>query len=100
MQNHHVHAFLDPDEWNIFQNIIHEGNMYVLQNFQVKESTGNLRPVSSNMSIVFTHMTTMTPLVDDLPAIPMHKFEFVQLQDLRNFCNSYSSDLLPTNSIG
>lgn len=95
-----MHAFVNPQEWNFFHNIVDEGELYLLQNFQVVEVTGNLRPVTTAMLILFTPSTIMNHAILDLPHIPMHKFELVPFGDVIHPSKSSPPDQTPTFSIG
>ncbi|KAK1374264.1 hypothetical protein POM88_030457 [Heracleum sosnowskyi] len=48
--NNHMHAVVRPEIWKYFGPNIHEGTMYRISNFVVKEAIGKLRPVSSRYS--------------------------------------------------
>lgn len=48
-----MHVFMKAELWNNFHGVIHEGNTYVVEKFEVIETGGPLRPVSSAMSIDF-----------------------------------------------
>lgn len=81
-QNYHMHAYVRQQKWAEIQNIVHEGNMYIVEKFQVTEARDGLRPVSSPFCIMFLNDTVITPIVRYFPAIPRHKFEFVPFHDL------------------
>lgn len=80
--------------------MIFEGNIYDLQHFVTTAATGTLRPVSSNMSIIFSIFTTVQPVPLEASTIPRHKFEVVELSDLYNFPRFYAAADTPLYSIG
>ncbi|KAK1378621.1 hypothetical protein POM88_025365 [Heracleum sosnowskyi] len=88
-ENHHVHAFALPEDWNKFLTVILEGRLYEISDFYAKRAQGHLRSVSSEFKIYFTDSTVVRPiLIDDLQ-IPMHKFEFVDFNQIHKFCFSH-----------
>lgn len=95
-----MQASIFPPQWNLIQNIIHEGNLYVLTNFIVVQATGWLRSVSSNVKIIFmgAMIVEALPLPDAI--IPMHKFEFTCLEDLYHLTLSYTGHNSPVYATG
>lgn len=100
LQNHQIHAFVKGDIWNIIGNQIVEGNVYVVSNFIVKVATGSLRPVHSDMSIMFTNCTIVQPVITDNFIIPMYKFNFSELGDLPAIFSTFEENRSPLYSIG
>ena len=80
-QNSNIHAYAYPDNWTAIGKSVLEGKVYVVENFQVRDSTGRLRPVSNKKCIRLLSSTTIDE-VDDDTMIPYHKFEFMDLADL------------------
>ncbi|WOG95206.1 hypothetical protein DCAR_0414512 [Daucus carota subsp. sativus] len=79
--NSNIHAYAYPDNWTAIGKSVLEGKVYVVENFQVRDSTGRLRPVSNKKCIRLLSSTTIDE-VDDDTMIPYHKFEFMDLADL------------------
>lgn len=100
IQNHHIHAFALPEDWNRFLTIILEGRLYEISDFYAKKTQGHLRPVSSALKIYFTDSTVVRPiLIDDLQ-IPMHKFEFVNFKQIHKLCSGQKQYDTPDQAIG
>lgn len=95
-QNFHVHAFVHSDVWNIFQ----EGNIYVMKNFVTRVASRTLRPVSFNISILLTNLTTINHCPLNTPTIPRHKFEIVELDEIYNIASSYDPVEIHVYTIG
>ncbi|XP_074347202.1 uncharacterized protein LOC141686036 [Apium graveolens] len=76
--NNHVHAFAYPNIWNGFKTLVIEGDVYVFDQFSVKDAVGNLKPVQTDICIRFSQYTTVTAIEDD-GMIPAYKFEFLDL---------------------
>lgn len=53
-QDYHIHASIYPDVWDLFSNVLLEGNLYEISHFLTREATGIHRPVSSKMSVTLT----------------------------------------------
>ncbi|KAK1393529.1 hypothetical protein POM88_012585 [Heracleum sosnowskyi] len=84
-----------PEIWKYFGPNIHEGTMYRISNFVVKEAIGKLRPVSSQFLIIFSKVTLMQVLDNESFFIPKHKFEIVNLRDLHLLANDIHEGVLP-----
>ncbi|KAL1823760.1 hypothetical protein ACET3Z_010538 [Daucus carota] len=84
--NSHVHAYVYPDNWRAIDKEVVEGNVYVIENFQVWETVGKLKPVSTRLCIRLLSSTYIEPVADDA-MIPRHKFEFMDMGDLLDECN-------------
>lgn len=95
-----MHAFVLAEVWNIFQDVVHEGKIYVVHNFKVIEAKGSLRLVSSTMSIILIQSIVVNDLFHDIPAIPMNKFEFVPFGKLFDFDQFSMLNQAPSRSAG
>lgn len=78
---------------------MHEGNCYEVFNFITIIPIERLRPVTFNIKILFSSTTTVTP-DDDGVFIPVHKFEFVDFEEIFNRALSYEPMQEPTYAIG
>lgn len=67
--------------WDKIGKEVVEGNVYMIETFNVRDPGGNLKPVSSDNNVRCTNEITFRPCPDDL-MIPLHKFEFLDLGDL------------------
>ncbi|KAL2892350.1 Replication factor A protein 1 [Bienertia sinuspersici] len=63
-----------------FTNLLEEGQLRIIANFGVGQSTGNYRPTQHPYKINF-FFTTSVQICDELP-IPLHGFNFVSLDDI------------------
>ena len=81
MQNYHLHAYVYPDTWKAIGKDVKEGGVYIIESFQVRDTYGRLRPVSTNVDLRFLNSTKIQPVEDDI-MIPLHKFEILEVGDL------------------
>ncbi|XP_074327946.1 uncharacterized protein LOC141665860 [Apium graveolens] len=79
--DNHVHAFAYHNIWNGFSMKNMEADVYVFDQFAVKDLVGNLKPVQSTLCIRFTG-STIVRTADDDGMILSQKFEFLDLGDL------------------
>lgn len=94
-----MHAFSYADTWNAIGTNVVEGGVYVIQDFAVKDTAGNLKPVSTRNTIRFNNGTTFEPSVDN-SMIPLHKFEFIDLGGLYNIASLYEPNENPEFATG
>lgn len=99
-QDYHVHAYASNSVWQWWNDIIHEGNFYEFMDFETREATGFLRPVSSMIRIHFTHVTTGHEIIQPPLFIPMHKFELKSVKELCDYSHSLELDHVPAFSMG
>ena len=99
LQNSHIHAYAYPDNWTAIGKEVVEGNVYVIENFQVRDSTGKLKPVSNKLCIRLLSSTIIIDQPNDL-LIPVHKFEFMDLGDLSEEAKKIVGDENPEFAIG
>ncbi|KAL1809544.1 hypothetical protein ACET3Z_026534 [Daucus carota] len=92
--NSHVHAYVYPDNWRAIDKEVTEGNVYVIENFQVRDTIGKLKPVSSRLCIRLLSSTYIEPVADDA-MIPRHKFEFMDMGDLLDECTRLTENQNP-----
>ncbi|KAL1815520.1 hypothetical protein ACET3Z_018094 [Daucus carota] len=92
--NSHVHAYAYPDNWRAIDKEVTEGNVYVIENFQVRDTIGKLKPVSSRLCIRLLSSTYIEPVADDA-MIPRHKFEFMDMGDLLDECTRLTENQNP-----
>ncbi|WOH11483.1 hypothetical protein DCAR_0830970 [Daucus carota subsp. sativus] len=92
--NSHVHAYVYPDNWRAIDKEVVEGKVYVIENFQVRETIGKLKPVSTRLCIRLLSSTYIEPVEDDA-MIPRHKFEFMDMGDLLEECNRLTENQNP-----
>lgn len=89
------------ENWNLIgANVLVEGAIYDIRNFHTIQAAGNLRPVSSPISIRFSVHTIIHQIEDEDWSIPKYKFEFVDLLDLENYVESNITDEPPPTTIG
>ncbi|XP_017233205.1 replication protein A 70 kDa DNA-binding subunit C [Daucus carota subsp. sativus] len=92
--NSHIHAYVYPDNWRTIDKEVVEGNVYVIENFQVRETIGKLKPVSTRLCIRLLSNTVIEPVEDDV-MIPKHKFEFMDMGDLLFECQRLTENQNP-----
>ncbi|KAL1811216.1 hypothetical protein ACET3Z_021281 [Daucus carota] len=92
--NSHIHAYVYPDNWRAIDKEVVEGNVYVIENFQVRETIGKLKPVSTRLCIRLLSSTVIQPVEDDV-MIPKHKFEFMDMGDLLFECQRLTENQNP-----
>ncbi|KAL1826798.1 hypothetical protein ACET3Z_005210 [Daucus carota] len=92
--NSHIHAYVYPDNWRAIDKEVVEGNVYVTENFQVRETIGKLKPVSTRLCIRLLSSTVIEPVEDDV-MIPKHKFEFMDMGDLLFECQRLTENQNP-----
>ncbi|KAL1815245.1 hypothetical protein ACET3Z_017819 [Daucus carota] len=98
-QDSHLEAFVVSEAWNVLQDMMFEGQVYDIYSFVCCDSTGKLRPVSSNISIVLTSQTVVLPAPNEVSNIPRHKFEITELSQLYSLTRSYPLDVIPSHAI-
>ena len=86
--------------WDVLQDMVFEGKIYDIYTFICCDCFGKLRPVSSNISIVFTSQTVVLPTPNEISTIPRHKFEITELSQLYSLKRSYPLDVIPSHAIG
>ncbi|KAK1387473.1 hypothetical protein POM88_015651 [Heracleum sosnowskyi] len=79
--------------------VVTEGKVYDIRNFNTRIATGTLRPVLSNYCIDFTNESIIIPVLQDDFTLPFHKFEFTDLANLTDIVNSYPETKCPEYSI-
>ncbi|KAL1824043.1 hypothetical protein ACET3Z_010821 [Daucus carota] len=79
--NSHIHAYVYPDNWTTIGKEVVEGKVYVVQNFQVRDALGRLRPVANKLCIRLLSTTVIEEHPNDV-MIPLHKFELMDVGDL------------------
>ena len=99
VQNSHIHAYVYPDNWRAIDKEVVEGNVYVIENFQVRETIGKLKPVSTRLCIRLLSSTVIQPVEDDV-MIPKHKFEFMDMGDLLFECQRLTENQNPEFAYG
>lgn len=87
------------DTWNTIGNGVVEGNVYKVENFQVRDTIGRLKPVFTKLCICLLSSSNIVGVENDV-MIPAHKFEFMDLEDLFAECNKYTNDENPEFDIG
>ncbi|XP_063935176.1 uncharacterized protein LOC135147006 isoform X1 [Daucus carota subsp. sativus] len=92
--NSHVHAYVYPDNWRAIGKEVAEGKVYVVENFQVRDTIGKLKPVSTKLCLRLLNSTTIKEVEDDV-MIPKHKFEFMDMGDLLEECDRLSENQNP-----
>ncbi|KAL6500614.1 hypothetical protein OROHE_025411 [Orobanche hederae] len=92
--NSHVHAYVYPDNWRAIGKEVIEGVVYIIENFQVRDTIRRLKPVSTKLCIRLLSSTTIESVENDA-MIPLHKFEFMDLSDLVKECNKITNDENP-----
>lgn len=99
MQNSHVHAYVYPDNWRAIGKEVAEGKVYVVENFQVRDTIGKLKPVSTKLCLRLLNSTTIKEVEEDV-MIPKHKFEFMDMGDLLEECDRLSENQNPEFAYG
>ncbi|WOH08788.1 hypothetical protein DCAR_0728236 [Daucus carota subsp. sativus] len=83
-----------PDNWRAIDKEVAEGKVYVLENFQVRETIGKLKPVSTRLCIRLLSSNVIEAVEDDV-MIPKHKFEFMDMGDLLDECQRLTENQNP-----
>lgn len=99
VQNSHIHAYVYPDNWRAIDKEVAEGKVYVLENFQVRETIGKLKPVSTRLCIRLLSSNVIEAVEDDV-MIPKHKFEFMDMGDLLDECQRLTENQNPEFAYG
>ncbi|XP_017256410.1 replication protein A 70 kDa DNA-binding subunit C [Daucus carota subsp. sativus] len=81
--NYHLHAYVYPDTWKAIGKDVKEGGVYIFEGFQVRDTYGRLRPVSTNIDLRFLNSTKIQAVEEDI-MIPKHKFEIMEVGDFSN----------------
>lgn len=95
IQNYAIHASIRHELWNIFVNVIMEGNIYDISQFSTIVARGKVRPLRSHMCITFTNRTLVDQVMEDDMRILFHKFDFSEIGDLGDIVDSYPEDKSP-----
>ena len=99
LQNTHVHGYVYPDNWRAIGKEVAEGKVYTFENFQVRDTIGKLRPVSTRLCIRLLSSTIIECVEEDV-MIPNHKFEFMDMGDLLEECNRLTENQNPEFAYG
>ena len=86
-----MHAYVYPDNWKAIGKEVVEGKVYSVENFQVRDTIGKLRPVSTKFCIRLLNSSVIEEVEDDA-MIPMYKFEFMDMGDLVVECVSLAEN--------
>ena len=73
-----------------FKELLVEGKVYAVSDFEVKETTGSYMSCSNEWTMYFTEETVVNEIEEDIDSIPLHSFEFVKFKDLRSRCDQES----------
>ncbi|KAK1352218.1 hypothetical protein POM88_053482 [Heracleum sosnowskyi] len=98
-ENYAVHGFIEPEKWKHLADVVTEGKVYDITNFNTRIATGTLRLVLSSYCIDFTNESIIIPVLQDDFTLPFHKFEFTDLANLTDIVNSYPETKCPEYSI-
>ncbi|XP_074377837.1 uncharacterized protein LOC141719364 [Apium graveolens] len=61
--NSHVHAYVYLDTWTVIGNGVVEGNCYTVENFQVRDTIGRLKPM---LLVLLNHLSKQSKYLHDL----------------------------------
>lgn len=83
----HIHANIPKNLIPNFSDLLKEGKVYTIKNFQVSKAKKTFKTVNHPYIIRFLPITTLKAKNGEFPNIPQHRFEFVQLDDLHSRLN-------------
>ncbi|KAE8771099.1 hypothetical protein D1007_57052 [Hordeum vulgare] len=91
-----MQARVDPGDIEQFEDLLVEGKIYALSDFNVDEQRDYYMSCSNELTMYFGRQTVVTEIEGDIDSIPLHSFEFVKFKDLRYRCddNSLLTDVL------
>ncbi|KAF9594965.1 hypothetical protein IFM89_035535 [Coptis chinensis] len=76
------HAKISPGIQHKFEKKLIEGDIFVIDKFEVKETTGRYRPVRSKYTISLTKDTIVSPSKEIGTTFIKYNFSFVEFEDL------------------
>lgn len=79
----HIHAFAGLDFVNGIDEVLEEGKIYVISEFNVADAKYSYSAVSNKKEIYFLKRTNMKLIEEDDDMIPQHKFELVAFSTLK-----------------
>ncbi|KAI4994926.1 hypothetical protein ZWY2020_034829 [Hordeum vulgare] len=91
-----MQARVDPGDIEQFEDLLVEGKIYALSDFNVDMQRDYYMSCSNELTMYFGRQTVVTEIEGDIDSIPLHSFEFVKFKDLRYRCddNSLLTDVL------
>lgn len=98
--DYYVHAFIYPENWVVMQNTLSEENVYNLKNFRIVIASEKLRPVSSDINVIFSNSTTTQIVPLEVSTIRRHKFEIVELCHVYNSARMQPPNEAPEFAVG
>ncbi|OMO68755.1 DNA helicase PIF1, ATP-dependent [Corchorus capsularis] len=84
-----IHGLMEPILDSEFENLLSEGGVYKIENFQVKCQKPTHNAVSFNHTILLTLSTVVNEFQGDVSAFPRNYFIFATMQDITDRKDSY-----------
>ncbi|KAK4420430.1 hypothetical protein Salat_1993300 [Sesamum alatum] len=81
----HIHASVHKNQAAKYRRQMHEGGIYLIQNFRVCPGKRQYRPVHRDYMISFTYVTSVKCVNGDDDKFNKHKFDFIPYQDVPSF---------------
>ena len=82
MQHETIHATIKARDVDIVSSKIQIGNVYEIRRFFVDQSKQKYKVVPHGAMLQFTRATTFVVITHDTPSIPLHKFNFIEFDQL------------------
>nr|CAD1837149.1 unnamed protein product [Ananas comosus var. bracteatus] len=81
-QENSIQAFARKQEASDFKDLLAEGNVYYLANFNILPNKKSYRAANGKYIIQLTRSTAVNETKDHVDAIPLHKFTFTDFLDI------------------
>lgn len=84
LQGNTMQATIRKHDVEHFKQILSEGNVYVIENFNVIPSRDKYQVVNRKYMIQISNWTNIVEIKDDAASIPFHIFSFISFDNIRN----------------
>ncbi|KAL0400295.1 UNVERIFIED_CONTAM: Replication protein A DNA-binding subunit C [Sesamum radiatum] len=81
----HIHASVHKNQAAKYRRQMHEGGIYLIQNFRICPRKRQYRPVHRDYMISFTYVTSVKCVNGEDEKFNKYKFDFVPYQDVSSF---------------
>ncbi|KAF9609529.1 hypothetical protein IFM89_016890 [Coptis chinensis] len=82
-QGNQIQAIVPKNHSNTFLNVLHEGHVYHIENFNVQTRTDSYRPVQHEYLMLIRWDTIVRGSSEAHPEIPKYNFDFVEFNRIR-----------------
>lgn len=81
-QHNRSHCWVESMNMKMFEDVLYEGNMYEIQQFEVEEYSGSNRCFETEHHLILSNYSIVTKLDDTYITIPHNVFVFANLRNI------------------